>query len=171
MNIFEFLWKDGNIAPEKARKSRQMQFHDKTAYVWMGILPLKKRINRDKCSFATKQHMFGVFAIDEILRYRGSPFPASRTLCHPVLNIYCRWFWKKGFTHLELWITCSKSFVSNIKTIIPQIIYYLLRLVTCFLLRIVPRWRALWSAGKQCGKIQLVGKGESARGYRKLFLD
>ena len=49
----------------------------------MGILPLKKRVNRDKCSFATKQRMFGVFAIDEILRYRGSPFPASHTLCHP----------------------------------------------------------------------------------------
>ena len=28
-NIFEFLSKDGNITPEKARKSRQMQFHDK----------------------------------------------------------------------------------------------------------------------------------------------
>ena len=84
-NIFEFLSKDGNITPEKARKSRQMQFHDKTAYVWMGILPLKKRVNRDKCSFATKQRMFGVFAIDEILRYRGTRFPGSRTLCHPVL--------------------------------------------------------------------------------------
>ena len=33
-NIFEFLSKDGNITPEKARKSRQMQFHDKIAYVW-----------------------------------------------------------------------------------------------------------------------------------------
>ena len=33
-NIFEFLSKDGNITPEKVRKSRQMQFHDKTAYVW-----------------------------------------------------------------------------------------------------------------------------------------
>ena len=33
-NIFEFLSKDGNITPEKARKSRQMQFHDKTTYVW-----------------------------------------------------------------------------------------------------------------------------------------
>ena len=32
--IFEFLWKDGNITPEKARKLRQMQFRDKTAYVW-----------------------------------------------------------------------------------------------------------------------------------------
>ena len=32
--IFEFLSKDGNITPEKVRKSRQMQFHDKTAYVW-----------------------------------------------------------------------------------------------------------------------------------------
>ena len=49
-----------------------MQFHDKTAYVWMGILPLKKRVNRDKCSFATKQRMFGVFAIEE----PGSPVPA-----------------------------------------------------------------------------------------------
>ena len=82
-NIFEFLSKDGNITPEKARKSRQMQFHDKTAYVWMGILPLKKRVNRDKCSFATKQRMLEVFAIDEILRYRGTWFPGSRTLCHP----------------------------------------------------------------------------------------
>ena len=24
----------GNVIPEKARKSRQMQFRDKTAYVW-----------------------------------------------------------------------------------------------------------------------------------------
>ena len=31
------------------------------------IIP-KKRVNR-KCDFATKQRMFGVFAIDEILRY------------------------------------------------------------------------------------------------------
>ena len=31
-NIFEFLSKGGNITPEKVRKSRQMQFHDKTAY-------------------------------------------------------------------------------------------------------------------------------------------
>ena len=82
-NIFEFLSKDGNITPEKARKSRKMQFHDKTAYVWMGILPLKKCVNRNKCSFATKQRMFGVFAIDEILCYRGTRFPGSRTLCHP----------------------------------------------------------------------------------------
>ena len=52
----------------------------------MGILPLKKRVNRDKCSFATKQRMFGVFAIDEILRYRGTRFPGSRTLCHPDQN-------------------------------------------------------------------------------------
>ena len=83
-NIFEFLSKDGKITPEKARKSRQMQFHDKAANVWMGILPLKKRVNCDKCSLATKQRMFGVFAIDEILRYRGTQFPGSRTLCHPV---------------------------------------------------------------------------------------
>ena len=32
-----------------------------------GILPLKKRVNRDKYNFATKQRMFRVFAIDEIL--------------------------------------------------------------------------------------------------------
>ena len=54
-------------------------------YQRMGILPLKKRINRDKCSFTTKQRMFGVFAIDEILRYRGTRFPGSRTLCHPAM--------------------------------------------------------------------------------------
>ena len=47
-NIFEFLSKDGNITPEKARKSRQMPFHDKTAYVWMGISPLNKRVIHDK---------------------------------------------------------------------------------------------------------------------------
>ena len=28
-------------------------------YQRMGILPLKKRVNRDKCSFMTKQRMFG----------------------------------------------------------------------------------------------------------------
>ena len=54
----------------------------------MGILPLKKRVNRDKCSFATKQRMFGVFAIDEILRYRGTRFPGSCTLCHPAGFVY-----------------------------------------------------------------------------------
>ena len=32
--MFEFLQKDGNITPEKARKSPHMQFHDKTACVW-----------------------------------------------------------------------------------------------------------------------------------------
>ena len=52
-------------------------------YQRMGILPLKKRVNRDKCSFTTKQRMFGVFAIDEILCYRWTPFVGSRTLCHP----------------------------------------------------------------------------------------
>ena len=89
VNIFELPSKDGNITPEKARKLQQMQFHDKTAYVWMGILSLKKRVNRDKCSSATKQRMFGVFAIDEILCYRGTRFPGSRTLCHPACNKYC----------------------------------------------------------------------------------
>ena len=32
--MFELPSKDGNITPEKVRKSRQMQFRDKTAYVW-----------------------------------------------------------------------------------------------------------------------------------------
>ena len=54
----------------------------------MGILPLKKRVNRDKCSFTTKQRMFGVFAIDEILCYRWTRFAGSRTLCHPAFR--CR---------------------------------------------------------------------------------
>ena len=31
----------------------------------MGILPLNKRVNHNKCSFATKQRMFEVFALDE----------------------------------------------------------------------------------------------------------
>ena len=48
----------------------------------LGILPLKKRKNCDKCRFATKQRIFGVFTIDEILGHRGSLFPACRTLCH-----------------------------------------------------------------------------------------
>ena len=54
----------------------------------MGILLLKKRVNCDKCSFTTKQHMFGVFPIAEILRYRWTWFVGLRTLCHPG--------WKEG---------------------------------------------------------------------------
>ena len=34
-------------------------------YQRMGILPLKKRVNHNKCSFATKQRMFEIFTIDE----------------------------------------------------------------------------------------------------------
>ena len=47
----------------------------------------KKRVNRDKCNFATKKRMFGVLAIVEILHYRGFPIPESRTLSHPVPNV------------------------------------------------------------------------------------
>ena len=47
----------------------------------MGILPLKKRVNCDKCKFATKQHMFGVFAIDE-------PRLLTRALCATL--VLCR---------------------------------------------------------------------------------
>ena len=56
----------------------------------MGILPLKKRVNRDKCNFATKQRMLGVFArsmrsfaIDEAaspLRARLPPSGTWRTV-------------------------------------------------------------------------------------------
>ena len=51
--IFELPSKDGNITPEKARKSRQMQLRDKTMYV-------------------------RVFAIDEILCYRGNGLKSIR---------------------------------------------------------------------------------------------
>ena len=37
------------------------------------ICCLKKCINRNKCVFATKQHMFGVLAIIKILHYRRLP--------------------------------------------------------------------------------------------------
>ena len=85
-NVVIARFRDKNVVIARFRDKNVViaHFHDKTAYVWMGILPLKKRVNRDKCSFATKQRMFGVFAIDEILRYRGTWFPGSRTLCHPV---------------------------------------------------------------------------------------
>ena len=57
-------------------------------YQRMEILPLKKRVNCDKCSFTTKQRMFGVFAIDEILRYRWTRFAGLRTLCHPAVYVW-----------------------------------------------------------------------------------
>ena len=42
----------------------------------MGILLPKKRVNHNKCSFATKQRMFEVFAINEILSRKPLPrFP------------------------------------------------------------------------------------------------
>ena len=53
--------------------------------------------------------MFGVFAIDEILRYRGTRFPGSRTLCHPGQEDNCHphffsLFWRTflGFFDLQL---------------------------------------------------------------------
>ena len=87
-NVVIARFRDKNVVIARFRDKNVViaRFRDKyvvIAYVWMGILPLKKRVNRDKCSFATKQRMFGVFAIDEILRYRGTRFPGSRTLCHP----------------------------------------------------------------------------------------
>ena len=46
----------------------------------------EKRVNRDKCNFATKQRMFGGFAIDEILRYRWTQFA----------HFMPPWFWPKS---------------------------------------------------------------------------
>ena len=66
-----------------------MQFHDKTAYVWMGILPHKKSVNRDKCSFTTKQRIFGVFAIDEpgsSVRALYATLVQSKTMLKKILH-------------------------------------------------------------------------------------
>ena len=65
----------------------------------MRILPLKKHVNRDKCSFTSKQRMFGVFAIDEILRYRWTPFVGLRTLCHPVQLFFATFENKQMIPH------------------------------------------------------------------------
>ena len=46
-------------------------------------ISLKKPKNCEKCDFATKQSMFGVLAIVEILCYQGFPIPEYRTLSHP----------------------------------------------------------------------------------------
>ena len=50
------------------------------------------------------------FAINEILRYRGSPFPASRTLCHPGLIKYSDFrfpmsalLWAESLSCCSLW--------------------------------------------------------------------
>ena len=59
-------------------------------YQWLEIP--KKRVYCDKCDFATKQHMFGAFAIDEILRYQGIQFPDSHTLCHLVIYTFVIFF-------------------------------------------------------------------------------
>ena len=81
----------------------------------MGILLLKSE-NHEKCSFATKQRMFGVFTIDEILRYRGSPFPASHTLCHPGKTTKAQMSWLQELTVLvgKVKLTMKKK-VGNLK--------------------------------------------------------
>ena len=81
-------------------------------YQRMGILPLKKCVNRDKCSFATKQRMFGVFAIDEILRYRWTRFVSSRTLCHPgarLSDYFALTKTRNGLGQLNITKVCSIS--------------------------------------------------------------
>ena len=42
--IYELPSKDGNITSEKVRKSRQMEFRDKTAYVWV-VCPMSRRLH------------------------------------------------------------------------------------------------------------------------------
>ena len=50
----------------------------------MEILSLKKCVYKLlEMQFATKQRMFGVIAIDEILSLPMSLLAGSRTLCHP----------------------------------------------------------------------------------------
>ena len=59
-------------------------------YQRMEILPLKKRVNRDKCSFTTKQCMFGVFAIDEpgsSVRALYATLPFTRNRSSPSLSL------------------------------------------------------------------------------------
>ena len=43
----------------------------------------KKCLNFEKWDFATKQRMFGVLAIVDILCYRGLSIPEPRTLSNP----------------------------------------------------------------------------------------
>ena len=56
-------FRDKNVVITRFRDKNDViaRFRDKTAYVW------------------------GLRYIDEILRYRGTWFPSSRTLCHPGL--------------------------------------------------------------------------------------
>ena len=44
---------------------------------------ISEKVSIDKCNFVTKQRVFWTFAIDEIFRYRWSPFAASHTLSQP----------------------------------------------------------------------------------------
>ena len=104
----------------------------------MAILLLKKRVNCDKTAYVLGSSLsMRSFAIEE------APFllPALYATLSSTYTV--GGFEKKGFTHLELSITCSKSFVCNIKTIIPQIIYYALSHVFCCVLCL---------AGVHCGQ-------------------
>ena len=75
----------------------------------MGI---KKCVNRDKSSFATKQRMFGDFAIDEILRYRWTRFISSRTLCHPGPDHEHMWKFRSSFSLKFDSLTLKIHFIS-----------------------------------------------------------
>ena len=77
----------------------------------MGILPLKKRVNRDKCSFVTKQRMFGVFAIDE-------PRSLARALYATLLATEVLQF----FSHLQILAPLSFRKCYQMQTIVrPKI--------------------------------------------------
>ena len=111
-NIFELPSKYGNITPEKAFKLQQMQFCD-------------------KCSFTTKQPMFGVFAVDEILRYQGSPFPASHTLCYPAVQ-YCicvLFFFLLDFYISDVANACSMRHL--IRNLVVMILFFYITILSC----------------------------------------
>ena len=78
-----------------ARKSPQTRFCDKTAYhcpIWQYLLlskaenlTPKKRVNRDKPDFATKQRMFGLLTID-----KGPPLSMTAGPAVPQLLLVCQ---------------------------------------------------------------------------------
>ena len=96
-----------------ARKSPQTRFCDKTAYhcpIWQYLLlskaenlTPKKRVNRDKPDFATKQRMFGLLTTDESL-------PLSRTAGSgvPQLLLVCQVYIAK--VHNEMLFTINSTF-------------------------------------------------------------
>ena len=82
-------------------------------------LSMDENITPEKARKSTKQRMFWVFAIDEILCYRGSHFPASRTLCHPGLIKYSDFRFPMSALLWAEWLSCCSlwyfSFVPSVQ--------------------------------------------------------